>query len=48
VPFDRFVYTVAEQVRDLKDQGVSEVAFRVGMKDGKVSLTAKGLRGDQS
>jgi hypothetical protein len=39
---------VAEQVRDLKDQGVSEVAFRVGMKDGKVSLTAKGLRGDQS
>lgn len=43
VPFERFVFTVAEQVRDLKDRGVSEVAFRVEMKDGKVSLTAKGL-----
>ena len=48
VPFDRFVHTVAEQVRDLKEQGVPEVAFRVGMKDGKVSLTAKGMKGDQS
>ena len=48
VPFDRFVFTVAEQVRDLKEQGAPEVAFRVGMKDGKVTLTAKGMRGDQS
>jgi hypothetical protein len=48
IPFERFVYTVAEQVRDLKEQGVPEVAFRVGMKDGKVSLTAKGLRGEES
>ena len=45
VPFDRFVFTVAEQVRDLKEQGVAEVAFRVEMKDGKVSLTAKGVGG---
>ena len=48
VAFDRFVHTVAEQVRDLKEQGVPEVAFRVGMKDGKVSLTAKGMKGNQS
>ena len=48
VPFERFVFTVAEQVRDLKDQGIDEVAFRVGMKDGKVSLTAKGIRGSGS
>jgi hypothetical protein len=48
VPFERFVHTVAEQVRDLKDQGIPEVAFRIGMKDGKVSLTAKGLRGKES
>lgn len=45
VPFDRFVFTVAEQVRDLREQGVAEVAFRVEMKDGKVSLTAKGVGG---
>ena len=48
VPFERFVHTVAEQVRDLKEQGVPEVAFRVGMKDGKVSLTAKGMKGNPS
>jgi hypothetical protein len=48
VPFDRFVFTVAEQVRDLKEQGVAEVAFRVEMKDGKVSLTAKGIGGTTS
>ena len=48
VPFERFVFTVAEQVRDLKQQGIDEVAFRVGMKDGKVSLTAKGMKGSGS
>jgi hypothetical protein len=48
VPFEKFVHTVAEQVRDLKEQGVPEVAFRVGMKGGKVSLTAKGMRRNQS
>jgi hypothetical protein len=48
VPFDRFVFTVAEQVRDLKERGAPEVAFRVGMKDGKVTLTAKGMRGNES
>jgi hypothetical protein len=45
VPFHRFADLVKEQVRKLKEKGNPEVAFRVAVKDGKVSFTAKGLRG---
>jgi len=45
VPFHRFADLVKEQVRRLKEKGNPEVAFRVAVKDGKVSFTAKGLRG---
>jgi hypothetical protein len=45
VPFHRFAELVKEQVKRLKQTGSPEVAFRVAVKDGKVSFTAKGLRG---
>jgi hypothetical protein len=45
VPFHRFAELVKEQVKRLKEKGNPEVAFRVAVKDGKVSFTAKGLRG---
>lgn len=45
VPFHRFANLVKDQVRRLKHKGSPEVAFRVAVRDGKVSFTAKGLRG---
>ena len=47
VPFHRFADLVKEQVRRLREAGSSEVAFRVIVKDGKVSLTAKPLNGEE-
>jgi hypothetical protein len=44
VPFDKFAELVKTQVEKLKASGTSEVAFRVAMKDGKVSLTARALQ----
>ena len=45
VPFHKFAALVQERVGKLRqpDEG-AEVAFRVAVKDGKVSLTAKGVR----
>jgi hypothetical protein len=48
VPFHRFADLVKDQVRTLRQKGSPEVAFRVAVKDGKVSFTAKGLRGGKS
>ncbi len=48
VPFHRFADLIKEQVKRLKQKGSPEVAFRVALKDGKVSFTAKGLRGTKS
>jgi hypothetical protein len=48
VPFERFSQGVAEQVRQLKAKGAPEVAVRVSMKAGKVTVTARGLRGNSS
>ena len=45
VPYDRFADLVGAQVRTLKQSGTAEVAFRVAVKDGKVSLTARTLKG---
>lgn len=45
VPYERFADLVGRQVRSLKQSGTSEVAFRVAVKDGKVSLTARTLKG---
>lgn len=45
VPFHKFTELVKTQVAKLKKAGSAEVAFRVAVKDGKVSFTAKGLKG---
>ncbi|MDQ3070229.1 MAG: hypothetical protein M3R55_10935 [Acidobacteriota bacterium] len=45
VPFHRFVGLIKDQVRTLRQKGSPEVAFRVAVTDGKVSFTARGLKG---
>jgi hypothetical protein len=45
VPFHRFAALVKDQVTKLRDAGSPEVAFRVAMKDGKVNLTVRGVKG---
>ena len=45
VPFHKFVDLVKNQVTRLNKTGGNEVAFRVAVKDGKVSLTARALKG---
>jgi hypothetical protein len=44
VPFQKFADLVRTQVTKLKAAGNAEVAFRVALKDGKVSFTAKPLK----
>jgi hypothetical protein len=45
IPFHKFADLVKTQVNALKEKGSPEVAFRVAVKDGKVALTARGLKG---
>ncbi len=45
IPFHRFADLIKTQVAGLKEKGSAEVAFRVAMKDGKVTFTARALRG---
>ena len=45
VPFDRFAELVTSQVSQLRSSDSSQVAFRVMVKDGKVSFTARALKG---
>jgi len=45
VPFDRFAELVTSQVSQLRSGDSSQVAFRVMVKDGKVSFTARPLKG---
>jgi len=45
VPFHRFVDLVKQQVTKMRGSGDAEVAFRVMVKDGKVTLTARQLKG---
>jgi hypothetical protein len=47
VPFHKFTELVRQQVRTLQANGAPEVAFRVAVKDGKVTFTARGLKGAQ-
>jgi hypothetical protein len=44
VPFHKFAELVKGQVKKLGEDG-SEVAFRVAIKDGKVSFTARAMKG---
>ena len=48
VPFHRFAALVKDQVSKLRDSGTAEVAFRVAVKDGKVNLTVRGLKGGKT
>jgi len=45
VPFHKFAELVKNQVKKLRETGSPEVAFRVAVKDGKVNLTARALKG---
>jgi hypothetical protein len=45
IPFHKFAQLVKDQVTRLRKSGAPEVAFRVAVKDGKVSFTARGLKG---
>jgi len=45
VPFHKFADLVKGQVEKLRQAGSPEVAFRVAVKDGKVSFTARALKG---
>lgn len=45
VPFHKFAELVKTQVKKLQQSGSPEVAFRVGVRDGKVSFTARALKG---
>jgi hypothetical protein len=44
-PFHKFAELVKGQVKKLRNSGSPEVAFRVAVKDGKVSFTARALKG---
>jgi hypothetical protein len=44
-PFHKFAELVKNQVKKIRQSGTAEVAFRVAVKDGKVSFTARGLKG---
>ena len=45
VPFQKFAELVKNQVKKLRDGAGQEVAFRVAVKDGKVSFTARAMKG---
>ena len=45
VPFHKFAELVKGQVNKLRESGSPEVAFRVAVTNGKVSFTARALRG---
>lgn len=45
VPFHKFADLIRTQVSALKEKGSAEVAFQVAIKDGRVALTAKGIKG---
>jgi hypothetical protein len=45
IPFHKFADLVKTQVKKLRETGSSEVAFRVAVKNGKVNLTARALKG---
>ncbi len=45
VPFHKFAELVRSQIKQLRETGSPEVAFRVAVKDGKVNFTARALKG---
>jgi hypothetical protein len=47
IPFQKFAELIKTQVSTMKEKGTAEVAFRVAVKDGKVTFTARGLKGSK-
>ena len=47
-PFHKFVQLVRAQVTKLQREGSPEIAFRVALRDGRVTFTARGLKGAQA
>ena len=45
IPFHKFADLIKTQVAQMKEKGTREVAFRVAMKDGKVAVTARAMKG---
>jgi len=45
VPFHKFAGLIRDQVKALQQRGAPEVAFRVAVRSGKISFTARGLKG---
>lgn len=45
VPFHKFAGLIRDQVRSIQQGGAPEVAFCVAVRGGKVSFTARGLKG---
>ena len=45
VPFSKFAGVIRDKVAVLKKRGAPEVAFRVTVHDGKVTFSARGLKG---
>lgn len=44
IPFHRFADMVTTQVATMQERGSAEVAFRVAVKDGRINLTARGMK----
>jgi hypothetical protein len=45
VPFHKFAGLIREKVNAFKKRGAPEVAFRVTLQDGKITFSARGLKG---
>jgi hypothetical protein len=45
VPFHKFAGLIREKVNAFKKRGAPEVAFRVTVLDGKITFSARGLKG---
>jgi hypothetical protein len=45
--FERFAELISKQVGAFRAKGCDEVVFRVGVKDGKASLTTRAAHGDK-
>jgi hypothetical protein len=44
VPFHKFAHLVRDQIAQLRTKGAGEVAFRVSVREGRVRLTARGMK----
>jgi len=44
IPFEKFADMVKNQVSSMQSKGNREVSFRVSVKDGKMSLSARGVK----